>query len=178
MVEKNLDGGGLHTPLSGGSKYLPFEGLNQEQEEAIPTGRIEDVLQKLGGSSLADTDSDGLLIEEVASSAVGEEPEESLDDDNELDLSAGEDDKSSDPVRMYLRQMGTVPLLTREASIPPIDQRPCLTPLGGAKMFLLNNMQFIKVAVTAAMVLNRWVQSRPLRVSSLTFPPSSRVCMR
>jgi RNA polymerase primary sigma factor len=117
MVEKNLDGGGLHTPLSGGSKYLPFEGLTQEQEEAIPAGRIEDVLQKLGGASLAETDSDGLLIEEVASSAVGEEPEESLDDDSELDLSAGEDDKSSDPVRMYLRQMGTVPLLTREQEV-------------------------------------------------------------
>lgn len=117
MVEKNLDGGDLHTPLSGGSKYLPFEGLTQEQEEAIPTGRIEDVLQKLGGSSLADTDSDGLLIEEVASSAVGDEPEESLDEENELDLSAGEDDKSSDPVRMYLRQMGTVPLLTREQEV-------------------------------------------------------------
>jgi RNA polymerase primary sigma factor len=117
MVEKNLDGGDLHTPLSGGSKYLPFEGLTQEQEEAIPTGRIEDVLQKLGGSSLADADSDGLLIEEVASSSVGEEPEEALDEENELDLSAGEDDKSSDPVRMYLRQMGTVPLLTREQEV-------------------------------------------------------------
>jgi RNA polymerase primary sigma factor len=117
MVEKNLDGGGLHTPLSSGSKYLPFEGLTQEQEEAIPTGRIEDVLQKLGGSNLAEADSDGLLIEEVASTAVGEEPEESLDDDSELDLSAGEDDKSSDPVRMYLRQMGTVPLLTREQEV-------------------------------------------------------------
>ncbi|HEX8651080.1 MAG TPA: RNA polymerase sigma factor RpoD [Pyrinomonadaceae bacterium] len=117
MVEKNLDGGGLHTPLSSGSKYLPFEGLTQEQEEAIPTGRIEDVLQKLGGTNLAEADSDGLLIEEVASSAVGEEPEESLDDDSELDLSAGEDDKSSDPVRMYLRQMGTVPLLTREQEV-------------------------------------------------------------
>lgn len=46
-----------------------------------------------------------------------------------------------------------VPLLTREASIPPIDQRPCLTPLGGAKMFLLNNMQFIKVASAAALML-------------------------
>ena len=112
-----MDGGDLHTPLSGGSKYLPFEGLTQEQEEAIPTGRIEDVLQKLGGSSLADAESDGLLIEEVASSAVGDEPEESLDEENELDLSAGEDDKSSDPVRMYLRQMGTVPLLTREQEV-------------------------------------------------------------
>src|ERR671932_206100 len=117
MAEKNLDGGGLHTPLSGGSKYLPFEGLHQEPEEALPAGRIEDVLQKLGGSSLADSESDEMLIEEVASSAVSDEPEEALDDESELDLSAGEDDKSSDPVRMYLRQMGTVPLLTREQEV-------------------------------------------------------------
>src|SRR5919205_2776638 len=38
-------------------------------------------------------------------------------EDDELDLSAGDDDKSIDPVRMYLRQMGTVPLLTREQEV-------------------------------------------------------------
>ena len=34
-------------------------------------------------------------------------------DDVELDLSPGTLEKTNDPVRMYLREMGTVPLLTR-----------------------------------------------------------------
>src|SRR5918998_31474 len=38
-------------------------------------------------------------------------------EDSELDLSAGEEDKGSDPVRLYLRQMGRVPLLTREQEV-------------------------------------------------------------
>ena len=38
-------------------------------------------------------------------------------DDNELDLTPGMLEKTNDPVRMYLREMGTVPLLTREGEV-------------------------------------------------------------
>ena len=38
-------------------------------------------------------------------------------EDVELDLSPGALDKTNDPVRMYLREMGTVPLLTREGEV-------------------------------------------------------------
>ena len=42
-----------------------------------------------------------------------EEAEELID----LELPAGVGDKVNDPVRMYLREMGTVPLLTREGEV-------------------------------------------------------------
>jgi RNA polymerase primary sigma factor len=45
-------------------------------------------------------------------SEMGEESE-----DVELDLSPGQLEKTNDPVRMYLREMGTVPLLTREGEV-------------------------------------------------------------
>ena len=38
-------------------------------------------------------------------------------DEPELDLSPSAIDKTNDPVRMYLREMGTVPLLTREGEV-------------------------------------------------------------
>jgi RNA polymerase primary sigma factor len=44
--------------------------------------------------------------------AEGEESE-----DVELDLTPGTLEKTNDPVRMYLREMGTVPLLTREGEV-------------------------------------------------------------
>ncbi len=44
--------------------------------------------------------------------AEGEEGE-----DVELDLTPGTLEKTNDPVRMYLREMGTVPLLTREGEV-------------------------------------------------------------
>src|SRR6187200_3235959 len=42
-----------------------------------------------------------------------ETPEEGI----ELDLTPGALDKTNDPVRLYLREMGTVPLLTREGEV-------------------------------------------------------------
>ena len=46
----------------------------------------------------------------------GEGPTHS-EDGMELDLTPGALDKTNDPVRMYLREMGTVPLLTREGEV-------------------------------------------------------------
>ncbi|HVF50286.1 MAG TPA: RNA polymerase sigma factor RpoD [Pyrinomonadaceae bacterium] len=118
MVEKDMGKDGLRRLGLTDDEYMPFEGLSEEQtEDAVSTDRIEDVLQKLGGASLTDTDSEDLLLEETTSAAVAEEGEEAFDDEDELDLSVGVDDKTSDPVRMYLRQMGTVPLLTRESEV-------------------------------------------------------------
>jgi RNA polymerase primary sigma factor len=52
---------------------------------------------------------------EKAEEAEHEPGEDS--DDVELDLSPGTLEKTNDPVRMYLREMGTVPLLTREGEV-------------------------------------------------------------
>jgi RNA polymerase primary sigma factor len=38
-------------------------------------------------------------------------------EDSELDLTPGTIEKTNDPVRLYLREMGTVPLLTREGEV-------------------------------------------------------------
>ncbi len=56
----------------------------------------------------------------AADSADVAEPvakEESPGEDSELDLTPGSLEKTNDPVRMYLREMGTVPLLTREGEV-------------------------------------------------------------
>jgi len=56
----------------------------------------------------------------AADSAEVPEPaakEESPGDEGELDLTPGSLEKTNDPVRMYLREMGTVPLLTREGEV-------------------------------------------------------------
>ena len=47
----------------------------------------------------------------------GEEVKDETPEDVELDLTPGALDKTNDPVRMYLREMGTVPLLTREGEV-------------------------------------------------------------
>jgi RNA polymerase primary sigma factor len=48
---------------------------------------------------------------------VAVEKEAVVAEDGELDLTPGTLEKTNDPVRMYLREMGTVPLLTREGEV-------------------------------------------------------------
>jgi RNA polymerase primary sigma factor len=48
---------------------------------------------------------------------VKDEPSSSASEDGDLDLTPGTLEKTNDPVRMYLREMGTVPLLTREGEV-------------------------------------------------------------
>jgi RNA polymerase primary sigma factor len=45
------------------------------------------------------------------------ESEAVASEDGDLDLTPGSLEKTNDPVRMYLREMGTVPLLTREGEV-------------------------------------------------------------
>lgn len=97
--------------------FLSYDDLNREMPDGMVSPEdIEDVLQRLEGSSISVGNSDSALLEGVASLALDDEE---TDDDEELDLdlSAGTLDKTNDPVRLYLREMGVVPLLTREGEV-------------------------------------------------------------
>jgi RNA polymerase primary sigma factor len=54
---------------------------------------------------------------EATDFGAGEPKEEFTIEDSELDLTPGPVEKTNDPVRSYLREMGTVPLLTREGEV-------------------------------------------------------------
>ena len=102
--------------LGGDKKYLTFDDLNRElPDNVVSPDDIEDVLQKLEGSNIPIADSDERLLEQAA--AVATDQEDEVEADVELDLSAGSMDKTNDPVRLYLREMGVVPLLTREGEV-------------------------------------------------------------
>jgi len=101
--------------IGGDKKFLSFDELNRElPDNVVSPDDIEDVLQKLDASNIHVADSDERLIEQAA--AIPTDDEEG-DDDLELDLSAGALEKTNDPVRLYLREMGVVPLLTREGEV-------------------------------------------------------------
>jgi len=101
--------------LGGDKKFLSYDDLNRElPENVVSPDDIEDVLQKLDASNIHVADSDERLIEQAAAIATDEDEGE---EDLELDLSAGALEKTNDPVRLYLREMGVVPLLTREGEV-------------------------------------------------------------
>jgi RNA polymerase primary sigma factor len=107
--------------LGADKKYLTFDELNRALPDSVVSpDDIEDVLQKLDGANIIVADSDERLIEQAAQSIVSGSPadeEEADEEEANLDLSAGLLDKTNDPVRLYLREMGVVPLLTREGEV-------------------------------------------------------------
>ncbi len=102
-IEKEQGGVGLV-----GLDAPDFEKIGEELlAESILPEDLSDVIEKLDAPGGADD-----LADEDASSSLDQDG-----GDSELDLSAGELDKGSDPVRLYLREMGTVPLLKREQEV-------------------------------------------------------------
>ena len=95
--------------------------LYDEVNDLLPTeltSNPEDLDELMGifqaaGIDLVDTDKgyrEREGMERSENAAVGGE-------EGDLDLTPGALDKTNDPVRMYLREMGTVPLLTREGEV-------------------------------------------------------------
>ena len=70
---------------------------------------LEDLLTTIG--------TQGIDVLEGPKSGEKKFDEIEAGEDMELDLSPGTLEKTNDPVRMYLREMGTVPLLTREGEV-------------------------------------------------------------
>jgi len=98
-------------------KFLSFDELNREiPNKMMSPDDIEDVLTRLEGANISVADTDAQLLEQAATLALDDD--ETIDEDDlDLDLSAGTLDKSNDPVRLYLREMGVVPLLTRQGEV-------------------------------------------------------------
>ena len=89
--------------------YVLYDEVNELLTEEYPGGReLDDLLTEL--------DTAGVEILEEPKLEFDKKLEEG---DEPLDLELAQDfsDKTNDPVRMYLREMGTVPLLTREGEI-------------------------------------------------------------
>src|SRR5256886_11243932 len=78
---------------------------------------LDDLFSAFGtaGIEVIDTDDQNFApLDKIPSEKKfdGDQPE-----DLELDLTPGALEKTNDPVRMYLREMGTVPLLTRDGEV-------------------------------------------------------------
>ena len=77
---------------------------------------LDDLFSAFGtaGIEVIDTDDQSFAgLDKVAGAKKFEEQPEDI----ELDLTPGALEKTNDPVRMYLREMGTVPLLTRDGEV-------------------------------------------------------------
>jgi RNA polymerase primary sigma factor len=93
--------------------YLLYDEVNELLPSEITSSEeLDDLFNTFGSAGIEVLDSDKGFRDEKGFDRTSEGAEEV-----ELDLTPGALDKTNDPVRMYLREMGTVPLLTREGEV-------------------------------------------------------------
>ena len=90
--------------------YLTYGDVNDMMpEEMTSADDIDDLITTIGTQGIDLLDGPKFGADKDFELEEGE--------DVELDLTPGTLEKTNDPVRMYLREMGTVPLLTREGEV-------------------------------------------------------------
>src|SRR5208283_2924869 len=103
--------------------YLTYDQVNDLIPQDVHSPEdLEDLLTTIGTQGI-----DVLEGGKMPSTDLEKKFEEVDDasEDVELDLTPGALEKTNDPVRMYLREMGTVPLLTREGEVEIAKRIEC-----------------------------------------------------
>jgi len=91
--------------------YLSYDEVNELLPADITSSdELDDLFTTLGSAGVEVVDSEKAYRDDAKLQGEGGE-------EGDLDLTPGVLDKTNDPVRMYLREMGTVPLLTREGEV-------------------------------------------------------------
>ena len=90
--------------------YLLYEEVNELLPADLTSSEeLDDLFSTFGSAGIEVVDSEKAYRDDKLQGEGG--------DEMDLDLTPGTLDKTNDPVRMYLREMGTVPLLTREGEV-------------------------------------------------------------
>ena len=101
--------------------YLLYDEVNDIlAAEEHSSEEIDDLLstfERFGIDVYEDLSTAKAALAAADSAEPAETKEEPPAEEGELDLTPGTLEKTNDPVRMYLREMGTVPLLTREGEV-------------------------------------------------------------
>src|SRR5256886_13247524 len=107
--------------------YLLYDEVNDSlPAEVHSSEEIDDLLTTFerNGIEIYEDQASAKAARAVELSVEGAERDAHTKDDahsdegsSDLDLTPGSLEKTNDPVRMYLREMGTVPLLTREGEV-------------------------------------------------------------
>ena len=113
-IEEKYDGVKELINLGKEKGYLLYDEVSDALPDDINSSKdLDSIFYLFGDAGIEVIDSEQQL--DVVKQKT--RPKAEGDEDDERDLTADNLEKTNDPVRMYLREMGTVPLLTREGEV-------------------------------------------------------------
>lgn len=150
-------------------KFLTWEELNESlPDEAIAPEKLESVLNRIESNGIS-------MIDEIEAEKLRDAQRKrggsleggvSLDDVTDVDLSETATRRVDDPVRMYLTQMGEIPLLTREQEIA-LAKKIELTRMAFRRRVLENDYCLIQaVEIMRAVAAGRMPFDRTMKIST------------
>jgi RNA polymerase primary sigma factor len=126
IMKRGKTGEGKKGAGGKGQGYIPFDdGAEPIASEEVSTEQLDTIISLFGDEEmdieLGAPRSDGKAravgeedAEEVESEETGLEESAEEDEEEDVDVGLG---KTDDPVRLYLKEMGTVPLLSKEGEV-------------------------------------------------------------
>ncbi len=135
--------------------FLTYDEVNDMlPANMVSSEQLEDVMSMFGEMDIE--------IVESESKATGSKDDESEGNEREVELEAGTLGRTSDPVRMYLREMGQVALLTREGEVE-IAKR-----IEEGEAQVTEVVMRTPIAAEAVMKLLAKLENEEVRVSDIT----------
>lgn len=116
MAKKNMDNVKQLIDIGKEKGFLTYDEVNDILPPDIATDQIDDVMGMFGDLDIEIVDSaQKIKIPKMKSDL--DDDEEAEGESEEVEFEPGSIGRTSDPVRMYLREMGSVSLLTREGEV-------------------------------------------------------------
>ncbi len=135
--------------------FLTYDEVNDMlPANMVSSEQLEDVMSMFGEMDIE--------IVESESKATGTKGDEGEESEREVELEAGTLGRTSDPVRMYLREMGQVALLTREGEVE-IAKR-----IEEGEAQVTEVVMRTPIAAEAVMKLLAKLENEEIRVSDIT----------
>jgi RNA polymerase primary sigma factor len=116
MAKKNMDDVKQLIGIGKEKGFLTYDEVNDILPPDIATDQIDDVMGMFGDLDIEIVDSSQKIKIPKMKSDLDED-EEAEGESEEVEFEPGSIGRTSDPVRMYLREMGSVSLLTREGEV-------------------------------------------------------------
>src|SRR5215472_18463599 len=141
--------------------YLTYDEVNDAlPADIVSSDQIDDVMSMFGDNEIEIVDAQKAAKASDAKPAVAtvEEPHKDLEEEEQKDEDDEPGGKSNDPVRLYLRKMGSVSLLTREGEVE-IAKR-----IEEGEKEVLRAVLACKVAVAEILEISNKLRSGKLRI--------------